>query len=130
MSRRSFLRTSLAGAAAMGVAGRLSLSESAVAATTSAPFVPYTADSYFRSRVGGLTVDSARTSTFRSFMKAHPDQKKYAYPRIAGLGGDQWGTTFHLSSASDPVWRLRGSGVNAQTQIAATQGIHISDSVL
>ena len=131
MSRRRFMRNSFAAAAAVGVAGRLSLAESAVAATAgTAPFVPYSADSYFRSRVSGIPVDSARTGTFRSFMKAHPDQKSFAYPRIAGLGGDQWGTTFHLSSAADPVWRLRGTGVNAQTQIASTQGIHIADSVL
>lgn len=129
MSRRSFLRNTFAAAAAASVAGGLSLPESAAAATTGAPFIPYTADSYFRSRVAGTAIDPARTSAFRTFMKAHPDQRKFAYPKITGVSGNQWGTTYHLSSAADPVWKLRGS-LNAQTQILVTQGIHIADSVL
>ena len=130
MSRRRFMRNSLAAAATVGVAGRLSLPSPAAAATaSSAGSLPYSADSYFRSTVGGATADAARTSAFRSFMKAHPEQKSYAYPRISGLSGDKWGTTFHLSGAADPVWKLKGT-FNNQTSILSTQGVHIADSVL
>ena len=127
LSRRSFLRSSIA-AAAVGTAGAWSLQEPAMAAAGAAPLLPYTGDSYFRSTVGALSVDSTRTAAFRSFMKTHPDQKKFAYPRINGAAsGNSWGTTFHLGSASDPVWKLKNP--RTETKILATQGFHMADAV-
>ena len=81
----------------------------AVAATSSAPFLPYAPGSYFRTPVAGLGVDTARTAAFRTFMKTHPDQRQYAYPRIHGTGTNRWGTAYALGTASDPVWRLTGT---------------------
>jgi hypothetical protein len=60
-------------------------------------------------------------------MKSHPDQKAVPYPTITGQGGNQWGTTEHVGSASDPIWKLKNP--RAETQILATQGWHMADSV-
>ncbi|HET6560461.1 MAG TPA: hypothetical protein VFG72_01170 [Marmoricola sp.] len=103
---------------------------SAATGSSSAPYLPYTADSFFRTPVVGAVEDTARSAAFRSFMKTHPDQKKYAHPRITGLGSNPWGTTFHLASASDPVWKLAGPGVRKETTLLGSQGVHISDDVL
>ena len=77
--------------------------------------------------MSGFAVDAARTTSFRSFMKTHPDQKQIPYPRFTGLDGNQWGTTTHVSTASDPVWRLKNP--RRETQVLATQGFHMADAV-
>jgi hypothetical protein len=74
-----------------------------------------------------MAVSATRTTSFRSFMKKHPDQRQYSYPRITGMDGNQWGTTTHVGSASDPVWKLKNP--RKETQVLATQGFHMADAV-
>jgi len=117
------------GAAGLAVAvlGAAPLIESAAAAgASSAPFLPYGPDSYFRTRVAGLNVDPTRTALFRTFMRTHPDQLDCAYPRINGTGSNRWGTAYAMSTAADPLWKLTGS-VPAICSTLATTGFHAPD---
>jgi hypothetical protein len=132
MSRRSLLG---AGALATAAVGASPLIGAATAATSTStrPFLPYTSDAYFRTTVtsgttsktlsSGLSVDSTRTAAFRAFMRTHPDQKSYAYPRIAGTGSNRWGTAYAMGTASDPIWKLTGS-VGPYCSTLATTGFH------
>jgi hypothetical protein len=36
--------------------------------------LPYSANSFFKSRVTQAPIDAARTSSFKAFMASHPDQ--------------------------------------------------------
>jgi hypothetical protein len=127
MSRRSFLRTSLA-TAAVGAVGGLSLPESAFAATTTSPVLPYTANSFFRTPASTLAVDAARTSAFASFMKAHPDQKAISWPKV-NMNPD-WAMSYWVGKSTDPIWRLTGGNTaTAKLKILTTQGFHMADSV-
>ena len=124
-SRRTFLKGGLA-AATLSATG-VWLPESAVAAET--PFIPYAADSLFRKPVTGAPVDGAATTSFKSFMRSHPDQKAFSWPKITGTGSNQWGTTFHLSKPGDPVWKI-SAGTRSETAILANQGFHENHRVL
>jgi hypothetical protein len=84
-------------------------------------YLPYTADSFFKSKVVGAPVDSVATATFRSFMKTHPDQKGYPYPIIRGVGSNKWGTTFAEGTSADPVWKLTGT-VATKAGVLKTSG--------
>jgi hypothetical protein len=124
LSRRSLLG---AGGLAVASVGAAPLVEPAAAATAvSAPFLPYGADSYFRTPVAGLSPDPTRTAAFRTFMSTHPDQRSFAYPRINGIGSNRWGTTYAMSTAADPLWTLTG-GVTAYCSCLATTGFHAPD---
>lgn len=123
MTRRDFLRTSAA-AAAVGATGSWMTSHSAAGAEAG-PYVAYSESSYFRSRVTKAPVDAARTRAFRSFMASHPDQREYAYPRINGVEGNRWGTSFALGTADDPIWRVRNrSNSNPRGEVLETKGFH------
>lgn len=87
-----------------------------------APFLPYTPGSYFRTPVSAA-VDIAATTSFRAFMKSHPDQAGTPYPLIRGVAGNPWGTTYAEGGAADPVWRLTGS-LPSEVGILATKGFH------
>jgi hypothetical protein len=124
LSRRGLLG---AGALATAAVGAPPLAGTAAAATaTSSPFLPYTADSYFRTPVAGLASDPIRTAAFRTFMSTHPEQRSYAYPRICGIGPNRWGTTYAMSTAADPLWKLTGSITPYCSTLAAT-GFHAPD---
>ncbi len=88
-----------------------------------APFLPYAADSFFRTPVTGAAVDSARTSAFRTFMATHPDQRSFPFPRINGTDSNRWGTAYALGTASDPVWTLTGS-MSKYCACLRTTGFH------
>ena len=118
-TRRAFLTGSLA-VATLGATGSL-LPGSAAAA--GGGFVPYSADSLFRSRVAGAPVDATATSSFRAFMKTHPDQRSTPYPAINGVDGNQWGTAYATGLASHPVWKLTGT-VPGEVAMLKTQGFH------
>jgi hypothetical protein len=107
LTRRNFLRTSVAAAAVGAVAGPLALPETAHAGSRR-PFVAYSRNSYFRTPVAGASINRARTRAFRSFMRTHPEQREYDYPRINGVGGNSWGTAYAMGTARDPFWRLTG----------------------
>jgi len=87
-------------------------------------FLPYSSDSYFKSRVTNASVNSTRTALFRTFMATHPDQQGYAYPKIMGIGDNRWGTPWARGAASDPIWRVRNiSGVrNWRNAVLKTKG--------
>jgi hypothetical protein len=135
MSRRSLLG---AGALATAAVGASPLVGAAVAAgtTSTRPFLPYTTDAYFRTSVAstgtsralvsGVAVDTSRTAAFREFMRTQPDQRSYAYPRIAGTGSNRWGTAYAKGTASDPIWKLTGS-MAPYCSTLATTGFHAPD---
>lgn len=128
LSRRALIRNTVGLGAVATMTRGVTLPGSAAAAAAPSPLaLPYGASSYFQTPIAGVAVDEARSAVFRSFMKSHPDQKPYSYPRITGQAGNQWGTTTHVSSGSDPVWKLKNP--KAQTQILATQGFHMADDV-
>jgi hypothetical protein len=96
------------------------------AAAAVSPFVAYTADSAFRTRVTAAGVSSAATASFRSFMASHVDQRSTLYPVINGLGTNKWGTAYAMASATDPVWKLTGN-VSTSAGVLKTQGFHAPD---
>lgn len=127
LSRRHFL-------GAAGAVSLASLTAIPLLQTTasSAPFLPYSDDSFFKSRVDHAPVDDARTRAFRAFMASHPDQKKWNYPKV-NLKPD-WAMSTHLSKPGDPVYRILnadGSPVTRKKQLSilSTQGVHMSDSL-
>ena len=133
MSRRALLGAGGLAAATLGAAPAVAPAFAATT-TTTRPFVPYTSSSYFqspivgsgstsRTLVSGTAIDTTRTAAFRQFMRSHPDQKSYAYPRIAGTGSNRWGTAFAMGKASDPIWKLAGS-VPPLCGTLATTGFH------
>ena len=127
LSRRAFVRSAALTGSLASVASLTGTVSPAGAVAAGSTGLPYGAGSYFRTPVAGMAADATRTTAFRSFMRTHPDQKSYSYPRITGMDGNQWGTTTHVSDASDPVWKLKNP--RKQTQILATQGFHMRDEV-
>jgi hypothetical protein len=136
MSRRAVLGAGGLTAATLGAAPVVAPAFAGTT-TTTRPFVAYTSSSYFqspivgsgatsRTLVRGATVDSARTAAFRQFMRSHPDQRSYAYPRIAGVGSNHWGTAFAVGKASDPIWKLTGA-VPPKGATLRTIGFHAPD---
>jgi len=101
-----------------------SLSLSGSTATT----LPYSAGSFFKSRVTNAPVDATRTSQFRTFMATHPAQKAITWPKI-NMNPD-WAMSYHVGKSTDPVWRLAG-GNTADKRLAVlrTQGFHMADAV-
>jgi hypothetical protein len=87
MSRRALLRSVEVATAAAGIP----LARAEMSSAVTAPFIPYSAASFFKSRVTSAPVDAARTSEFHSFMSTFPEQRAYSAPSI----------TYHLGG-SDP----------------------------
>lgn len=121
LTRRDFIRTTLAAAAVGAIGPQLGMGTAFAA--TSAPYLPYSADSFYKSRVAGAPVDANRTAAFRAFMKSYPSQAGTPYPKINGLGTNMWGTAYAEGSATDPIWKLTGI---VQTPVAdlKTIGFH------
>lgn len=89
---------------------------------------PYSAGSFFRSRVTNAPVDAARTSQFRAFMASHPDQAGIDWPKI-NMNPD-WAMSYHVGKATDPVWRLAGGNTgDSRLAVLQSQGFHMADSV-
>lgn len=126
-ARRSFLRAGLA-VAALGAThlGSSSTIHATAAVRRRRPFLPYGADSYFRSKVAGAPVNKTATATFRRFMATHPEQKGIPHPLLRGLDGNTWGTAFARGFLRDPVWRLTGN-VPREVADLATAGFHAPD---
>lgn len=121
LSRRDFLQTSLAAAAVGATVSTWAAPGSAYAAQR--PYLPYHRRSFFRRPLNDAPIDRARTRAFRSFMRTHPDQRKYAYPRINGVAGNRWGTAYAMGRARDPIWRLTGDH-NRRARRLEVQGFH------
>jgi len=90
--------------------------------------LPYSAGSYFKSRVENQAVNATRTTQFREFMRTAPDQKGITWPKI-NMNPD-WAMSYHVGKSSDPVWKLKGGNTsNSRLQILTKQGFHMADSV-
>lgn len=124
LQRRSLL--SAAGLAAAALGGTRLIEPAAAAPAATTPFVPYGTGTYFRTPVAGLNPDPTRTAAFHTFMRTHPDQRSYAYPRIHGTDSNHWGTTYAMSTGADPVWKLTGN-VPPLCSNLATTGFHAPD---
>lgn len=118
LTRRSLIATGI-GAVALGATGAVP----AVASAHPAPFVPYSRNSLFRSRVARAPVNRHATDTFRRFMHSHPEQRATPHPTINGLDGNLWGTAYATGHRGDPVWRLTGA-VPADVAVLRTRGFH------
>jgi hypothetical protein len=91
-------------------------------------FLPYSANSFFRSRVTNAPVDAARTSQFHAFMASHPDQAAITWPKI-NVNPD-WAMSYHVAKPTDPVWRLAGGNTgDPRLAVLQSQGFHMADSV-
>jgi hypothetical protein len=90
--------------------------------------LPYSAGSYFKSRVDNAPIDATRTTQFRNFMRTAPDQKGITWPKINM--SSNWAMSYHVGKSSDPIWRLKGGNTsNSRLKILTTQGFHMADSV-
>src|SRR3569623_1009507 len=94
ITRRTFVISSAT------VCGGLALPSLASAAVlTKRPYIPYSADSFFKSGVEAAPVDEGRTRMVRTFMKNFPEQK-VDYPRLNGVCGNKWGTAYAQGNPS------------------------------
>jgi hypothetical protein len=90
--------------------------------------LPYSADSFFKSRAENATVDASRTTQFREFMRTAPDQKGITWPKINMNAS--WAMSYHVGKSTDPIWRLKGGNTaNSRLAILTKQGFHMADSV-
>jgi hypothetical protein len=90
--------------------------------------LPYSAGSYFKSRVDNASVNATRTAAFRAFMRTAPEQKGISWPKM-NMNPD-WAMSYHVGKASDPIWKLKGGNTsNSRLQILTKQGFHMADSV-
>jgi hypothetical protein len=71
-------------------------------------YIPYSGNSFFKSRLKGAPINRVRTREFHHFMATYPDQRQVHHPRINGLDGNDWGTVFAVGRRQNPVWRLTG----------------------
>ncbi len=90
--------------------------------------LPYSAGSYFKSRVENASVNATRTAQFHEFMRTAPEQKGITWPKI-NMNAN-WAMSYHVGTSSDPIWRLKGGNTgNSRLQILTKQGFHMADSV-
>ena len=122
IDRRTLLRGALAATAAGALGGAAKFEASGLVRRR--PYLPYTSDSYFRSKAIGRPISRARTAEFREFMRSHPDQRDKPFPYINGATPDNnWGMPFAQGRSHHPVWRLVGT---MPDEVARTlrHGIH------
>jgi hypothetical protein len=86
-------------------------------------YVPYSRNSFFKSRVKGAPVNHERTREFHHFMATYPDQRLVHHPRIDGVDGNDWGTVFAVGQHHNPVWRLTGD-VQEEVSRLRHRGFH------
>jgi hypothetical protein len=124
ISRRTLLAAAAAGASITPLFAREILFSSALGGTV--PYLPYTSDSYFKSRVEAGPINQARTDAFHTFMKSFAEQKGINYPYINGLSGSSWGTVYAEGAATDPVWHLAGTMNSKVSSVLGVgkQGFH------
>ena len=127
VGHRALLLTAIASTTMATILPLAAASSSASAAVTSA-YLPYSADSYFKSSVVGAPIDQALTDSFRTYMATNVQQKGTPYPLIRGVGGNNWGTVYAEGQATDPVWKLTGTVPSAVSQLK-TVGFHAPESL-
>jgi hypothetical protein len=90
--------------------------------------LPYSAKSYFKSRVDHARVARARTTSFHEFMRTAPDQRGITWPKI-NMNPD-WAMSYHVGKRRDPIWRLKGGNTgDRRLKILTRKGFHMADSV-
>jgi hypothetical protein len=86
------------------------------------PFVPYTADSFFRKPLPPTTPVSATSRQAVAFAKANDPSP---YLKIRGANGVGWGIAYAEASCSDPVYKMAaGSNVPQSQEHLRTVGFH------
>jgi hypothetical protein len=108
ISRRDVLRGGASMAAIAAAGAEWDLDAYAAGPHQPRHYVPYSRNSFFKSRVKGAPIDHDRTREFRRFMATYPDQRDVHHPRLNGLDGNDWGTVFAIGERHHPVWRLTG----------------------
>lgn len=86
----------------------------------SAPFLAYSADSFFRTPLpddAPLDAESARGIAMVTLQDPSP------FPKIRGVDGSEWGMPYAMATCADPVWRLDGT-VQADVDFLRTEGFH------
>jgi hypothetical protein len=126
VGHRALLLTAIASTAMATILPLAAASSSAAAAVTSV-YLPYSADSYFKSSVVGAPIDQALTDSFHTFMATNAAQKATPYPLIRGVGGNHWGTVYAEGQATDPIWKLTGTVPSAVSTLK-TVGFHAPES--
>jgi hypothetical protein len=92
------------------------------------PTQPYTADSFYKSRVENAPIDAARTTAFRNFMATNTVQKPVTWPKL-NTNAD-WAMSYAYGKATDPIWKLTGGNTtNSKLALLRTQGFHMPDSM-
>ncbi|MBA3817277.1 MAG: hypothetical protein H0X17_00155 [Deltaproteobacteria bacterium] len=86
------------------------------------PFVPYSADSFFRKAVPASAPIDSESAQGITFVKNHPEQTA-PYPLINGLGSNNWGTVYFKGTCTDPIWKLTGT-VPSKVAFLTTEGFH------
>ncbi len=124
LTRRDVLLGSVAASFAVTAGTRAGVARDAFThAPKPPPYVPYTDDSFFKSRVASAPVDNHRTAVFHAFMATHPDQRAVPYPHINGVDGNEWGTAFASGRDRHPIWRITGEFRHEVSHLA-TRGFH------
>lgn len=104
--------------------------------------LPYTAGSFFKSRVdgAGVPIDAGLTAEMRHFMATYvgtdpnDNQSEVSWPQV-NLNPNWSGHNYvHRASKTAPVWKLVGSATgssagNLKLDIVRTQGVHMPDSI-
>jgi hypothetical protein len=95
--------------------------------------LPYSADSFFKSRVdgAGVPVSSTLTTEMRHFMSTFAEQAAVTWPKVNLNPGWSGHNYVHRSGDTAPVWKLAsntGGTSDSRLGIVRTQGVHIKDS--
>lgn len=105
--------------------------------TTTPPpssLLPYTADSFYKSRVdgSGVPIDQVRTTEMRNFMATYSEQAATTWPKINLNPGWSGHNYVHRAGKTATVWKLAsnsGGTADSRLNIVRTQGVHIADHV-
>jgi hypothetical protein len=90
------------------------------------PFLPYTADSFFRRQLPDVTPISPENARLVAFARsANPDP----YLKIRGAHGVGWGIAYAEADCSDPVYRIGSGTLPASQAHLRDVGFHAPASV-
>lgn len=97
-----------------------------VPATAGGPFIPYSADSFFRSPLPAVTPVSADNARLVSFARS---ANQDPYLKIRGARGVGWGIAFAEADCSDPIYRIGSGKLPASQAHLGTVGFHAPASL-
>ena len=125
--------------------GALSASDEVTVTVTDAPvdpilsLLPYTADSFYKSRVDGpnTPIDAGLTAEMHNFMATYTgtdsndNQSLVSWPKLNQNPGWSGHNYVHRSDDTAPIWKLTGTAGSTddpRLDIVRTQGIHLTDA--